>query len=145
MIPEHTPAAAQARPDDGGMAQQLRAMQQDPVANRTLVAWQGMAADAILKAIDMVTQQLTARSARPDEGGDPHDIIQVRARARRRQAQVQQCRELAQEMVLATVSHLSNPDWDPFAPGPADRHDGDAQAPADNILMMLLDLAQPAR
>ena len=142
-----------ARPatDAAARAADLRTLQQDLVAHRTLMAWQATAADTVTKLIDSLTQQLagaagptTPTPAPLSEVTDHYDIIRARAQAQRRQAHLEQCRQLAQDMVFAALHHLDDPQWSPL--GRQEQAHGDAAAPAvaaappDNLLLMLLKL-----
>lgn len=131
----------------GARAADLHTLQQDPAARRTLMAWQATAADTVTKLIDSLTQQL-AGAAGPTtptpapEVADHYDIIRARAQAQRRQAHLEQCRQLAQDMVFAALHHLDDPQWNPL--GRQEQAHGAATAvvpaPPDNLLLMLLKL-----
>lgn len=135
-------AAASMAPGEAALAATLRAMRQDPVACRTLMAWQATATDAVTAAIDSLTQQL-AGAAMPQApaAADRYDVIQARAQARRRQAHLEQCRQLAQEMVLASLHHLDDPHWDPL--GEQQEASGGPTAPANLLAMLLTEPPEP--
>ncbi|MET3432046.1 hypothetical protein ABIC71_001529 [Herbaspirillum seropedicae] len=142
-----------ARPANGEAARaaDLRALQHDPAARRTLMAWQATAADTVTKLIDSLTQQL-AGAAGPTtptptpaaEAADHYDFIRARAHAQRRQAHLEQCRQLAQDMVFDALHHLDDPQWSPLQR--QEEAHGAAAAPPpptvppDNLLLMLLKL-----
>jgi len=138
-------AASSPSPGAASLAATLRAMQLDPVAHRTLMAWQATAVDAVTAAIDSLAQQLagaaTLQGPQPARI-DPYDVIQARAQARRRQTQLEQCRQLAQDMVLASLHHLDDPHWDPLS----EQEAGGSTAsppPPPNLLLALLTLEPP--
>ncbi|MCA1324578.1 hypothetical protein [Herbaspirillum sp. alder98] len=115
----------------------LRDMQQDPFGNRQLMQWQGMAVDAVLATIDRLAQQLVALAPPTQQSADA-DVFQVRADTRRRQCHVEQCRELAAQMVFASMQHLDDPQWDPLA------STANTEPPVANpsLLVALLELAR---
>lgn len=143
---------ARAANGEAARAADLRTLQHDPAARRTLMAWQATAADTVTKLIDSLTQQLagaagptTPTPAPAAEAADHYDIIRARAQAQRRQAHLEQCRQLAQDMVFDALHHLDDPQWSPLqqqeahgaAAAPAT---ATATAPPDNLLLMLLKL-----
>lgn len=134
------------------LAAVLRRMHDDPIAVRALVAWQAITVDAISVVIDTVTARLVAdvSAASPPThvpasalatGTGHYDVVAARSQARRRTALVQECRTLAEDIVFAALRHLDDAHWDPLA----DRLVTDQLTSPDNLLLMLLDLAQPDR
>lgn len=143
-------SSSPAASENETLAAVLRPMQDDPIAIRTLVAWQTITVDAISAVIDTVTARLVADVPAVSPLGHVsvsatrtghYDVVAARSQARRRATLVQECRTLAEDIVFASLRHLDDTHWDPLADTPGTEQ----LPPSDNLLLMLLDLAQPDR
>lgn len=91
---------------------------EDPIAARALQAMQIRTCDKLNLIIDRLAASLASgyRQSEQSEIPDAFNVAAYASIARQRQWEAKECRLLAEDMVIAALKNLENPDWDPADP-----------------------------
>jgi hypothetical protein len=118
----------------------LAGMAADPVKARALQALQIRACDHLSRLVDHVAQSLSAHHAslpQPDMAPvKPDTMSSFVLDARQREFAARARRKLAEEMVMAALRNLHNPNWNPADPQTGAIHN-------DGALLALVQMSQP--
>ncbi|WP_051516956.1 hypothetical protein [Herbaspirillum sp. RV1423] len=111
----------------------LSAIAADPVGARALHTLQVRAGNRLQKIIEKVAAILIeqAMATHEPQARWPAGMRHFTSAGRRRERTAKECRALAEDLVMAALKNLDNPDWDPTLP--------DSRQPgSQNQLLMLL-------